>query len=85
MPGSGSAASSSHSWRVVSSRTFATSRASVVTPGSRMFRSRSHASPSAKTAFGPSPVARDLAAAQSANSSSPPGRPNPRATAAGRL
>ena len=43
------------SWLVVSSRTLATSRASVVTPGSRIFRSRSHASPSVKIAFGPSP------------------------------
>ena len=51
-----------HIWRVNSSRTLATSRASVVTPGTSTFRSRSHASPSAKIAFGPSPVARDRAA-----------------------
>ena len=68
--GSGRPASSSHSWRVVPVTTFATSRAIVVTPGSRIFRSPSHANPSVKTAFGPSPVARDLAAAHAVNSSS---------------
>ncbi len=52
-----------YSCRVVSVTTFATSRASVLTPGSRMLRSRSHASPPVKIAFGPPPVARDLAAA----------------------
>ncbi len=68
--GSGSLASSSHIWRVDSSRMLATSRASVVTPGSSSFRSRSHASPSAKIAFGPSPVARDRAATHPENSAS---------------
>jgi hypothetical protein len=68
--GPGSAASSSHIRRVDSSRTLATSRASVVTPGSSTFRSRSHASPSVKIAFGPSPVARDRAATHPENSAS---------------
>jgi len=74
--GSGSAASSSHNRRVASSRTLATSRASLLTPGSRIFRSRSHPSPSVKIAFGPSPDARDRAAAHSANS--PSASPNSR-------
>src|SRR6266852_2020590 len=49
-------------------RVVATSRASVLTPGSRTFRSRSHAIPSVKIALGPSPDVHERAATQSTNS-----------------
>jgi hypothetical protein len=65
-----SPSSTPHSRLAVSSRTFATSRASVVTPGSRTFRSRSHPTPSVKIAFGPSPDVHDRAATHAANSGS---------------
>ena len=54
----------------VSSRTLATSRASVVTPGSSTSRSRSHRTASWKTAFGPSPLVHDRAATHSRSCSS---------------
>jgi hypothetical protein len=62
--------STPHSRLVDSSRTFATSRASVDTPGSSTFRSRSHPTPSVKIAFGPSPDVHDRAATHAANSGS---------------
>lgn len=65
-----SPSSTLHSRFVVSSRTFATSRTSVVTPGSSTFRSRSHPTPSVKIAFGPSPDVHDRAATHVTNSGS---------------
>jgi len=63
---------------VASSRTRATTRASVVTPGSSTALARSHCTPSVNMAFGPCPVfhARDRthcanSASASGNSRSP--------------
>lgn len=65
--------STAHSRRVCSSRILATSRASVLTPGNSTFRFRSHATPSRKIAFGPSPDVHDRAATQPTNSFSTSG------------
>jgi hypothetical protein len=53
--------STAHRRRVVSSRTWATSRVNVLTPGSSTSRSRSHPTASMKIAFGPSPDVHDRA------------------------
>ena len=55
---------------MVSSRTRATSRTSVVTPGSSTFRSRSQVIASRKIAFGPSPDVHARAATHPASSAS---------------
>jgi len=54
----------------VSSRTRATNRTSVLTPGSSTSRSRNHPTASVKIAFGPSPDVHDRAATHARNSAS---------------
>ncbi len=68
--GVSSASSMRHRRCVVSSRTRATSRTSVVTPGSSTFRSRSQVIASRKIAFGPSPDVHARAATHSVSSAS---------------
>jgi len=60
----------SHSRCVAASRTRATSRASVVTPGSSTRRSRSQATASVKIAVGPSPVVHARASTHATSAAS---------------
>lgn len=66
--GSNISNSVSHSRPVASSRTPATNRANVITPGNNTRRSRNHTTDASNNAFGPSPVVHARASTHARNS-----------------
>lgn len=62
----------SHNRWFAASRTDATSRVNVVTPGSSTRRSRSHPTAASNSAFGPSPVVQARASTHTLSSASAP-------------